>query len=94
MHLFQIENITFKPLLVIAHDFDHAADIFRHSLVTGLAAVPDADFDIVQLNMKRRHQDRSIWSWLQEGRAGMLWRANDGAAWEMTQTSLIRGDDQ
>ena len=30
MHLFQLENITFKPLLVIAEDFDHAAQIFMY----------------------------------------------------------------
>jgi hypothetical protein len=43
-----LENITFKPLLVIAEDFDHAAHIFMHSLMTGLRERPDADFDVTK----------------------------------------------
>ena len=27
MHLFQIEKMSFKPLLVIAEDYNHAAEI-------------------------------------------------------------------
>jgi hypothetical protein len=90
MPLFQIEKITFKPLLVIAEDCDHAAEIFRHGLVTGLHHLPDADFDVTRWRIKRQHQDVAPWSWVKEARAGMLWRLCEGG-WELVQTNMIRG---
>lgn len=91
MHLFRLENITFKPLLVIAEDYDHAAEIFRHSLFTGLHQEPDADFDVTKWKIKRRHQDTAPWSWVKEGRAGMLWNVDEGAGWELVQSNMVRG---
>lgn len=91
MHLFRLENITIKPLLVIAEDYDHAADIFRHSLVTGLHHRPDADFDVTKWRIKPRHRDKLPWAWVKEGNAGMLWNVDDGAGWELAHTSMVRG---
>ena len=90
MHLFQIEKITLKPLLVIAEDYDHAAEIFRYSLVRGLEAAPDADFDVTKWKIKGRHADKSPWSWVKEGNAGMVYNV-DGGSWLLARTNMVRG---
>ncbi|WP_156843131.1 hypothetical protein [Novosphingobium aquimarinum] len=90
MHLFQLENITFKPLLVIAEDYDHAAQIFMYSLISGLGERPDADFDVTKWRIKD-HRRRDIpWAWVDEGKAGMLWNVDDGTGWLLNCTNLVR----
>ena len=90
MHLYQIENITFKPLMVIAEDYEHASQIFMHSVVTGFYHKPDADFDITKWRIKPRHRDKEPWSWIKEGNAGMLYRIEDGQSWELVLTPMRR----
>ena len=91
MHLFQIEKITLKPLLVIAEDYEHAKEIFRHALVTGLHHLPDANFDVTKWRIKRRHRDIAPWSWVSGEHAGMLYDVNHGEGWELVRTKMVRG---
>lgn len=90
MHLFQIEEIIFQPITVIAEDFDHAAQIFMHSLITGLHNRPDVEFEVSKWLPKPRYQHDFPWNWVREGQAGILWRVDDDAAWELAGTDLIR----
>jgi hypothetical protein len=90
MYLVQLENITFKPLLVIAEDFDHAAQIFMCSLINGLGERPDADFDVTKWRIKDHRRNDIPWSWVDEGSAGMLWNVDEGTGWLLNQTELIR----
>jgi len=90
MHIYQIENIEIEPLLVMADDFDHAADIFRYTLTNGLAHLPKVNFDVTRWKIMRAHRDTPPWSWIKEGRAGMLYRVDEGG-WEHVSTRMIRG---
>ena len=88
MKIFRIENIILKPQFVLAHDYDDAANIFGYSLVMGLGNRPDADFDIVRLKVKRDGPARPLIEWAREGMRGMAWLVDDGAGWEMCQTTM------
>ena len=90
MHLFQIENITMRPLSVIAEDFDHAAQIFIQSLISGLLHKPDVEFAVSKWLPKPPHGEELPWSFVKEGNAGMLWRVDDGRSWELVQSNPIR----
>jgi hypothetical protein len=90
MHLFEIEKIKLPPLLVSAEDFDHAAEIFRHTLARGLTHVPnDVDFNVTQWRIKRKHQDKPPWSWIKQGKAGVFYPVEEG--WEFVTTNMVRG---
>lgn len=52
MKVFRIEEITLKPMIVLAHDMDDAVNIFAYELVMGLGHRPDADFSVVEWRPK------------------------------------------
>jgi len=88
MKIYRIENCILKPQFVLAHDYDDAAAIFGYSLVTGLGNRPDADFDVVELNIDRDGPARPLVKWARQGLRGMACLVDDGAGWEMIPTSM------
>lgn len=49
MKVFRIEEISLKPVIVLARDMDDAVNIFAYELVMGLGHRPDA------MNNKSKH---------------------------------------
>ena len=90
MQLFRIENVRFQPLLVIAEDYEHAGQIFMHELITGLHHRPDAEFDVTKWRIKPPYNSERPWSWVKEGKAGILWRLEEEPSWELVGCNMRR----
>ena len=58
MHIYRIENIKLKPLLVIARNHDDAARVLEYAFVTGMGNRPDADFDIVYVDPDKMERSK------------------------------------
>lgn len=89
MKIFRIEEITLKPLIVLAHDMDDAVNIFAYELVMGLGHRPDADFSVVEWRPKPTGPAKPLAKWAEQGCRGMVWSVDDGCAWELKQTSMV-----
>lgn len=89
MHIYRIEEITLKPMIVLAHSMDDAVNIFAHAMVTGLHNRPDADFSVVEWRPKVNGPARPVVEWAEQGCRGMVWSVDDGCAWEVVQTNMV-----
>ena len=89
MKLFRIENISLKPLLVLAHNPEDAVNIFAHSLVMGMGNRPDADFDVVDWDPAHVERPNPLIEWVEKCHRGIAWLVDDGAGWELVSTRLV-----
>lgn len=89
MKIFRIEEITLKPMIVLAHDMDDALNVFAHQLVTGLGHRPDADFSVVEWRPKPNGPARTVAEWASQGCRGIAWSMDDGCGWELVQTNMV-----
>ncbi len=89
MKIYRIEEITLKPMTVLAHSMDDAVNIFAHELVRGLGRRPDADFSVVEWMPKPNGPARVIKEWAEQGFRGLIWSLDDGYGWEILQTKMI-----
>ena len=83
MTLYRIENITLKPVILIARNHDDAVSMFANGLVTGLGHRPDADFEVVKWRPRRDAPDTPPLRWIQRGYRGIIWPVDDNQGWEM-----------
>lgn len=83
-------NIKLKPLLVLAADYDDAANILAHALILGMANRPDADFDVVDWSPAQTDFDEVLTEWLDSEHRGIAWVMDEGAGIELVSTGLER----
>jgi hypothetical protein len=89
MNIYRIEEITLKPMIVLAHDMEDAVNIFAYELVMGLGHRPDADFSVVQWRPKASGPARPVLEWAEQGHRGTVWSVDDGAGWELSETNMV-----
>lgn len=87
--LFRIEKIKLKPLLLLAHTADDAANILGHAFISGMGNRPDADFDVVKWTPAREHYREPLVEWLRDGHRGIVWLLDEGCSWELAHTGLV-----
>mgnify|MGYP001408449580 CR=1 FL=1 len=83
MQVFRIDQIKFDPLTVVAQDSDHAAQMFIYALMTGLRNQPTVDFSTSEWIPRRVRRFPVLEKWIEEGRAGIVWRVDEDPAWEI-----------
>ena len=88
MTLYRIENITLKPVILIARNHDDAVSMFDNGLVTGLGHRPDADFEVVEWRPRIRSPRSPPIRWIAKGHRGIAWPADEVGFWKMTDTDL------
>jgi hypothetical protein len=89
MKIFRIEEITLKPMIVLAHNMDDAVNVFAYQLVMGLGQRPDADFSVVEWRPKPSGPASGIAEWAAQGFRGMAWSVEDGQGWEFHHTRMV-----
>ena len=78
---YRIEKIKLEPLLLLADDFDDAANRFRFSLLEAFGNMPVADFDVTKWKLKKSDRFAPLRQWSAEGKRGFVWPYEGG--WEM-----------
>jgi hypothetical protein len=86
MHIFQIEDISFKPLTVTAADFDAAADMFTNGLRAGLGEVPNVAFAVSKWMNRPSDLDAYPWKFVRDGRAGIVSLKGKDRIWRVFHT--------
>lgn len=78
---YRIEKIKLKPLMLLADDFDDAANRLRCALMEGFGNLPDADFDVTKWKLKKIDMFDPLRQWAAESKRGFVWPSEGG--WEM-----------
>ena len=89
MNIYRIEEITLKPMIVLAQSMDDAVNIFAYELVMGLGHRPDSDFSVVEWRPKPSGPARPVAEWANQGCRGIVWSVDDGCGWELSQTRMV-----
>lgn len=90
MHLYRIKSINLNRFLVLADDHCDAAKIVSRAIMTGMNHRPDAEFDVVQVEVDQMRPAPPA-EWLAKCPKGILWSIDDGAGWELIEATAKPG---